>query len=40
MLDLLKENLRAKIDYPIITKHTAFCLCRVVCMKMGLHIAY
>lgn len=29
MFYLLKEYLRAKINCPIITKHTTFCLCGV-----------
>jgi hypothetical protein len=37
MFDLLKEYLRAKINCPIITKHTAFFSVGQVCMKMGLH---
>jgi hypothetical protein len=40
MFDLLKEYLRAKIKYPIITKHTVFSSIGQVCMKMGLHYTY
>lgn len=38
MFDLLKEYLRAKIEGPIITKHTTLYPVERVCMKMGLHI--
>lgn len=40
IFDLLKEYLRAKINDPIITKHTALLSIGHVCMKMGLHIIY
>lgn len=37
MLDLLKEYYRAKIDFPIITKHLLSTFMRRGCMEIGRH---